>query len=175
MTSHILNLGSGNRKINGAINVDLSPHTNPEVVHDLDQLPWPFADSQFSEVHAYDVLEHLADVVGAVAEIHRVSSPGARIHITVPHFSCDNAFTDPTHRHYFGHRSFDYFSEASPLSYYSVARFRYVRRQFVFYPTLVNKMVWRLANRFPARYERGWAWIFPAWFLSFELEALKAS
>ena len=39
--------------------------------------------------------------------------------------------------------------------------------------TLVNKLVWRLANRYPEAYERRWAWVFPAFFLSFELEVVK--
>jgi len=37
----------------------------------------------------------------------------------------------------------------------------------------VNKLVRRLANRYPAAYERRWTWIFPAWFLYFELEVVK--
>jgi len=43
----------------------------------------------------------------------------------------------------------------------------------VFQPTLTNKVVHRLANRYPKEYEERWAWMFPAWFLYFELEALK--
>ena len=43
----------------------------------------------------------------------------------------------------------------------------------MFYPTLVNKLTWRIANRYPEAYERRWAWIFPAWFLSIDLEVLK--
>src|SRR5437773_9127858 len=49
---------------------------------------------------------------------------GALIHITVPHFSCSNAFTDPTHRHYFGYSSFDDFTENNDLCFYSSVRFR---------------------------------------------------
>jgi hypothetical protein len=37
----------------------------------------------------------------------------------------------------------------------------------------VNKIIHRLAKRWPARYERGWAWIFPAWFMWYELEVIK--
>ena len=73
-----------------------------DVVHDLNCIPWPFADDTFEEVHAYDVLEHLEDVVRALEEIHRVSRHGATVHVTVPHFSSANAFTDVTHRHWFG-------------------------------------------------------------------------
>lgn len=35
------------------------------------------------------------------------------------------------------------------------------------------KLIWRIANRYPQAYERRWAWLFPAWFLSFELEVIQ--
>ena len=106
-------------------------------------------------------------------EIHRVSRRGARILITVPHYSCSNAFTDPSHCHYFGWFSFDYFTGQHGHDYYTEARFRCRSRRMYFHPSLINKLIWRLASRWPAMYERGWAWVFPAWFLSFELEVVK--
>lgn len=45
--------------------------------------------------------------------------------------------------------------------------------QSAFQPTLLNKIVRRLANHFPGSYERRWAWLFPAWYLYFELEVVK--
>ena len=38
--------------------LDMSEDHNPDVVHDLAVLPYPFADDTFDEIHAYDVLEH---------------------------------------------------------------------------------------------------------------------
>lgn len=38
--------------------LDMTADVNPNVVHDLDVLPYPFEDNQFNEIHAYDVLEH---------------------------------------------------------------------------------------------------------------------
>ena len=98
----VLNLGCGRKRIENAINVDRTGETEPDVVHDLNETPWPFPDSSFQSVNVYDVIEHFENVVQIMEEIHRVSRSGARVHITVPHFSCANAFTDPTHRHYFG-------------------------------------------------------------------------
>ena len=169
----VLNLGCGNRRVEGAINLDVTPDTAPDVVHDLDVLPWPFPSDQFREVLANDVIEHLGDTLAVLGEIHRVCADGAVVRITVPHFSCANAFTDPTHRRYFGRFSFEYFTEGHELSFYTRARFRQRSCRLVFHPTLVNKLVWRLANRYPERYERRWAWIFPAWFMSVELEVVK--
>jgi hypothetical protein len=170
----ILHLGSGRKGHPDAVNVDLVASTNPDVVHNLDRRPWPFLDNRFREVWAYDVIEHLDDVVATMEEIHRVCAPGARVRITVPHFSCANAFTDVTHRHFFSQASFHYFTRENELSFYTECQFKRIESRIVFRPTLLNKIVWRLANRFPAAYERRWAWMFPAWFLYFELEVVKS-
>jgi SAM-dependent methyltransferase len=169
----ILNLGAGKKRRSDAINVDLVPHTNPELVWDLNRQPWPLPSDHFEEVLAHDVIEHLDNVISTMEEIHRVCAPGAIVRITLPHFSCANAFTDPTHRHYFSWSSFHYFTGENQWEFYTGCRFKRVASHLYFYPTLVNKLVWRLANRYPESYERRWAWIFPAWFLSFELEVVK--
>ena len=172
-TQEILNLGCGRRHMDGAVNLDVTSATSPDVVHDLNVRPWPFADDTFRRVVALDVVEHLDDVIATMEEIHRVCRDGALVEITVPHFSCGNAFTDPTHRHYFGAQSFHYVTGEHNFSFYTAARFKRRRAQIVFRGSLLNKLIHRLANRYPEGYEARWAWMFPAWFLSFELEVLK--
>jgi SAM-dependent methyltransferase len=171
--SRVLNLGCGRKRVEGAINVDVSTETCPDVVHDLNDRPWPLPNNHFDEVIANDVIEHLADVLGALEEIHRICRDGAVIRLTVPHFSSANAYSDPTHRHAFGYSTLDCFLQQDERSFYTRARFRYRHRQIIFQPTLVNKIVWRLANQYPVQYEHRWAWIFPAWFVSVELEVTK--
>ena len=168
-----LNIGCGRVHREGAVNLDISPDVGADVVHDLNTLPWPFQDGQFEQVYAYDVLEHVDDVPRVLEEIHRVSRPGALLHVTVPHFSSANAFTDLTHRHYFSWRSFDPYVAGDVLDFYSRARFRRKSTRISFYTSIVNRLVFRLANRCPERYERRWAWMFPAWFLYYELEVVK--
>jgi SAM-dependent methyltransferase len=170
----VLNLGCGRRHLPDAVNLDITPDTSPDVVHNLNVMPWPFEHEQFERVVMLDVLEHLDDVVKTMEEIHRVCKDKAILEVTVPHFSCANAFTDPTHRHYFGRLSFNYFTGEHQFSFYTRKRFKKRSARIVFKPTLVNRLVLRLANRYPEEYERRWAWIFPAWFLHFELEVMKA-
>ena len=169
----VLHLGSGWKYAPEAVNVDLVASTNPDLVHNLDIRPWPLPDGHFREVRAYDVVEHLDDIVATMGEIHRVCVDGAVVRITVPHFSCANAFTDITHRHYFSVASFNYFTGDNEFAFYTDKQFRRVQANIVFAPTLLNKFVWRLARRWPAEYERRWAWMFPAWFLWFELQVVK--
>ena len=170
-----LNLGCGRKHIEGAVNLDISASVTPDVVHDLNTRPWPFQSDSFEHVYAYDVLEHVDEVIDTMNEIHRVCQAGARVEITVPHFSCANTFTDPTHRHAFGHASFHYVTGEHEFSFYTDRMFRRRVSQMVFRPSIVNKVVRRLANRFPESYEMRWAWLFPAWFLYFDLEVIKAS
>lgn len=168
-----LHLGCGLKRLPNALNVDVVASVQPDVVHDLNLRPWPFPDGAFSEVVAYDVIEHLDDVVGTMEEIHRVCAPGAMIKITVPHFSCANAFTDPTHKRFFSVQSFHYFTGENEFPFYTSVRFKRRVAKIVFQDSLPDKVVWHLANRWPAAYERRWAWLFPAWFLYFELEVVK--
>jgi SAM-dependent methyltransferase len=167
-----LNLGCGRRRDPAAVNVDITDATEPDVVHDLNVVPWPFPDDRFDHVEAIDVIEHLDDTLAAVTEIHRVTRPGGTVKIVVPHFSSSNAFTDLTHRGFFGFRSLDYVTGAVVHDYYTPLRFRMVRREIVFERRPMNSLVRRLANRSPERYERRWAWMFPAWFLVYELEVV---
>jgi SAM-dependent methyltransferase len=168
-----LNLGSGRRYEPSAVNVDVTPDTQPDVVHDLNRRPWPFADDRFDEVEMRDVLEHLDDTISTLEEIHRVCRPGALVHIIVPHYSSNGAFTDPTHKRFFALASFDYLTAGHPNNFYTRARFSRVGGSLVFRPGLLNKVVWRLANRFPVAYEERWAWMFPAWFISISLRVEK--
>jgi SAM-dependent methyltransferase len=171
----VLNLGCGLKHRPDAVNLDRTSLTNPDVVHDLNVRPWPFPDNQFLEVFAFDVLEHLEDIVGTMEELHRICRHDATIEITVPHFSSANAFTDPTHRHFFSRFTFDYFDATHQFGFYSAARFHVVRANLIFTSGWVNRVVARLANRYPRAYEARWAWMFPAWFISVELQVVKAS
>ena len=169
----VLNLGCGFKRLSDALNVDLRASTGADIVHDLNSIPWPLPDNQFETVLLGDSLEHLKDIVAAMEEIHRVSVRGAIVRITTPHFSSSNSFTDPTHLHHFSYFSFDYFTGEHDFDFYTERRFRRRHAQIIFHPTLVNKLIWRIANRYPQAYERRWAWMFPAWFLTFDLEVIK--
>ena len=65
-----LNLGAGNRLVPHAIHHDRTKH-RPEisVVHDLNDIPWPFDNESFDRIEAWSVFEHLKpDLVDVMAE-----------------------------------------------------------------------------------------------------------
>lgn len=168
-----LNLGSGLRPRKACLNVDKVAGVGPDLVWDMNEYPYPLPESHFRRIFASDIVEHLGNIPDFMEEVHRLLEPGGLIEITTPHFSCANSYTDPTHRHHLGYYSFDYFTSGNPLNYYSQARFEIVERQIVFQNSLANRLVRRLANQYPGRYEQRFAWVFPAWFMIFRLRALK--
>ncbi len=94
-----LNLGCGEDKKDGYINVDWSPLVKPDVAHDLNATPYPFEDNSVDLIEAFHVLEHLEKPFALMKEFHRILKAGGVLHIKVPHFS--RGFTHAEHEHGF--------------------------------------------------------------------------
>ena len=111
----ILDVGCGWNKTPGAIGIDSNPRTHAEVIHDLGQVPYPFADNEFDEVVCRHVVEHVPDVMAFVTELYRITKPGGRITIVTPHYSNPDWPSDPTHRNHFNSYSFNCFIDERQL------------------------------------------------------------
>ena len=94
-----LNLGCGQHKIEGYVNVD--QHGDADMVHNLETFPWPWSDNSIEEIMAAHVLEHLGADFNTFAKIiqenYRISTPNGLIKIVVPHPRHDYYLCDPTH------------------------------------------------------------------------------
>lgn len=99
METKKLNLGAGESKKEGYVNLDWNPLAEPDVAHDLNVIPYPFPDNSFDLVEASHVLEHLDKPFAIMKELHRILKPGGRLEIKVPHFS--RGFTHAEHAHGF--------------------------------------------------------------------------
>jgi ubiquinone/menaquinone biosynthesis C-methylase UbiE len=65
---------------------ELSSETSRTATVQGDALHLPFGDAAFDRVICSEVLEHIADDVGAMRELTRVLRPGGTMAITVPRF-----------------------------------------------------------------------------------------
>ena len=154
----ILDLGCGNKKRPGAIGVDRNERTQADIIHDLNHFPYPFEDSSFDEIYLDNTLEHLDDVMRVMEEVYRICSPGGVVKVIVPYFRSLWAHIDPTHKHFFTVESFAYFDPDHIICKrydYTLARFKPYK--IVFNETLTNRwtkrLMLRIANRWPGRYE----------------------
>jgi cyclopropane fatty-acyl-phospholipid synthase-like methyltransferase len=96
-----LNLGAGNKKVDGFISVDKYPSITTDLVFDLESTPWPWEDNSVDQVLLIHALEHMGkntdDYLSIICELYRVCRDGAEILIHVPHPRHDNFLGDPTH------------------------------------------------------------------------------
>jgi SAM-dependent methyltransferase len=87
----------------GLVTLDINPDHKPDVVWDLAQLPLPFDDNSFDEVHAYEVLEHIGaqgdwrTFFAQFSEFWRILKPNGLLCASVPSLTSRWAWGDPSH------------------------------------------------------------------------------
>lgn len=92
------------REWHNLITLDFDEDCRPDVVHDLEVLPYPFGDNTFDEIHAYEVLEHTGNqgdwkfFFDQFAEFHRILKPDGVLIATVPKWDSMWAWSDPSHK-----------------------------------------------------------------------------
>lgn len=85
------------------VTADIFPDHKPDVLVDLSVLPLPWEDDEFDEIHAYDVLEHLAPqgdykhFFAEFNEYHRILKPDGFLMASVPWWQGKWAWGDPGH------------------------------------------------------------------------------
>ena len=91
-----LNVGCGEFKKEGYVNLDIRPDVGADIVHDLQEFPYPIPGNEFDLVEADHVLEHLRDPFQVMRELHRITKNGGLVVIRTPHFS--RGFSHPEHQ-----------------------------------------------------------------------------
>ena len=91
---------------------------NPDYLHNLDEIPYPFATEEFDEIHAYEVLEHCGTqgdenfFFAQFNEFHRILKPGGVFCGSVPRHTSVWAFGDPGHKRVLPPTVFNYLAES---------------------------------------------------------------
>lgn len=94
---------TGRQEWNDLTTLDYNADHNPNVVWDLNQLPLPFEDDSFNEIHAYEVLEHTGRqgdykfFFAQFSEFWRILRPNGIVVGTCPAPSSPWAWGDPSH------------------------------------------------------------------------------
>lgn len=172
-----LNLGSGQDIMKGYINLDYYKLPGVDVVHNINNYPWPFKDNSFEEIFCSHTLEHVDDLIKTMKEIRRICKPNAKVIIRVPHFSCGVTYRDPTHKRGFSFFTFDYFLKKK--DYYPRTEsgwFEITNRKLNFTRlalTPLNYIFNPIININPEMYERFFCWMLPCSEAVFELKVIK--
>ena len=68
----------------GWVNIDCRTMPGVDMVCDINNRPWPWADGAVDEIFAAHVLEHLDAPLAAIMEMRRILRPGGKMTIIVP-------------------------------------------------------------------------------------------
>lgn len=83
--------------------LDISENCSPDVVWDLCNIPLPFCDNEFDEIHAYEILEHTGAqgdykfFFSQFFDFHRILKPDGILIGICPAWNSEDAWGDPSH------------------------------------------------------------------------------
>jgi SAM-dependent methyltransferase len=125
----------GRKDFENVTRLEINADHNPDVVWDLRNHPLPFADNEFDEIHAYEVLEHLAQqgdyefFFREFTEYWRILKPGGFFMASCPAPSSVWAFGDPSHKRIISKETLVFLSQAqyrAQIGKTSMSDFRYL-------------------------------------------------
>lgn len=169
-----INLGAGPVARPGFFSLDHLPLKGVDIVADLNRPFELLPNNSCAHLTAYHVLEHVANFLPMMAEVHRVLAPGGIFDVVVPHFANPFAYSDPTHVRFFGIYTMHYFVDEDDQpgrrkipNFYASTRFRIedIRVRFEV-GGLIDGVMGRVMNKLVnrnfesmAQWERRAAWL----------------
>ncbi len=171
-----LNLGCGDKIMKDYINLDWKDYTGKtDIIHDLNEYPYPFQNNTVDEIKLWHVLEHLNDPERCLRELYRILKKSGKIHIKVPFFASVGGLTPLEHKNFFSisltfnpflinplistiHKRDEYYKYKFKLISYRYNMFK--RKSFV--KNVFGRLYSMLINAIPTKfYESRLAFILP--------------
>jgi SAM-dependent methyltransferase len=104
-----LDIACGSNKTEGFTGIDI--FKDADIVHDLNEYPWPIKSDSVDEIVCNHFVEHVGDLIKFMDEIYRIMKPGSKATITAPYYSSMRAWQDPTHVRAISECSFLYYNK----------------------------------------------------------------
>jgi hypothetical protein len=143
-----LNLGCGNRKLDGWVNCDIAGDYDNWL--DLNAPDWAMqvGNGVAEEVLLDQVLEHLPNTCLVMENIYCVLKPGGICTVRVPFAGSYAAWNDPTHTNHFTPATFKYFERGHDAQHYVGVAFSKVETKWI---DATDTPAARLRNLLPFR------------------------
>lgn len=97
-----VNMGCGEKYMDGWINIDHNPRMKTDILFDFEDLPekkLPIGNNTVDEILAQHVIEHLWELIPFMNECYRILKPTGILKIISPRADSQGLFLDPTHKH----------------------------------------------------------------------------
>ena len=134
-----LDLGCGSDKF-GDVGVDIMDGEGVDIIHDLNEYPYPFQSESFDTILMHHCLEHLGDIHSTLKECQRILKKNGRLIVVVPHPS-SNHYVKEGHIHFFTEDSLRNYLD---LYFRDVKVFGWKGTVRVIFPIWVHKLLGRI-------------------------------
>ena len=138
-------IGAGSSKIkkihinkpnwSNLITLDINADHNPDIIHNLEDIPLPFLDNSADEIHAYEVLEHTGSqgdykfFFNQFNDFYRILKPNGLLIGTCPLHNQIWAWGDPSHKRVIQKETFHFLNQTNytnEIGKTSMSDFRYI-------------------------------------------------
>lgn len=157
-SSRKLDVGCGPHCLPDAVGIDQFVFSGVDHVHDVNTAPWPLANDRFEFIRCQHAIEHFREAHTVAREMHRVCRDGALIEFITPHYSSCASWGDPTHVHHFALASIPLLFEQA----LGASKFEVVSNRIEFTGSVSEFPGWLICKISPRKYEKHFAWIWPA-------------
>lgn len=112
-----LDIACGANKQEGFSGIDIRPLEGVDIVHDLEEFPWPIPDSTVSIAVASHYIEHIKPwlSIDFMNEVWRILEVGGTFAAVTPYPGSRGYWQDPTHCNGWNEATFQYFDPEYPL------------------------------------------------------------
>ncbi len=95
MQKNVLNISCGAEKIPGSVGIEIYKKLSPDILHDLNQYPYPIKENVFNKVCIKNVLFLLNDPISVMEEVYRLCKNNAKVIVVQPYFRSVCNHVDP--------------------------------------------------------------------------------
>ena len=165
--NRILDIGCGNTKVLGAVGVDFKAYNGVDILHNLNEFPYPFGVEEFDVVYIRNTLFLLEHPLRVMEEVYRILKYSGRVVVVQPYFRSVWNHVDPLTKTYGTAHSFAFYDPEDPIcTRYQYTDARFLTEKIIFdehlvKPNPVRQLLCWLANRHPKGYEVYLSHLFP--------------
>lgn len=113
-----LDIGCGRNKQPGFVGMDIQELDGVDVVHDWNDIPFPFPDNSATIILARHVIEHIPPhnfgFINFMDELWRIMQPGGNLGVVMPYATSPGMHQDPTHCNFCNEVTWAYFDPLTP-------------------------------------------------------------
>lgn len=119
-----LDIACGGNKNPNFVGIDIRPLPGVDIVHNLEEYPWPLPDGCVLMATASHFVEHINPaqfgIIKFFDEVWRVMKEGGEFAIVTPHGLSQGFRQDPTHTKAWDEASFCYFDPLDPSNLWGI-------------------------------------------------------